>query len=386
MKRVAAGLLVVVGVAALFSCYRNTRTAGPEIVAPTTPSGPIVWRHFSTANDPVKTMTLDGANLWLGTSKGMIRFNTENGEYQTYSPQSTEGGIVSKGIYVIRVDPKGNKWVGTYGGGLSKFDGTTWTRYTSADGLGDNWIYDLLFDPSGTMWVATWSGVSVFDGARFTTYTVKDGLADKWVYSMVLDQDGVFWFGTEAGVSRFDRKSWTTYTHKDGVGADVKPDAETAAQFPAGTTPPGASGGAEGGDYNYGSSSAAHHHMSLDKQNMGPNPNFIISALVDTHNQKWFGTWGAGLTRYDGKTWTSFTKEQGLGGNFVLRLTMDPEGHIWAGTDGGASWFDGQRWHTIGAAAGLPDNYVFSILFDDRGHRWFGTLKGLSVFRGTLPG
>jgi ligand-binding sensor domain-containing protein len=384
-KSIAASLLVLLSVA-LFSCHRNTRTAGPEIVEPTTRSGPIVWRHFSTANDPVKTMTFDGPNLWMGTSKGMIRFNTENGEYQTYSPQSTEGGIVSKGIYVIRVDPQGNKWVGTYGGGLSKFDGTTWTRYTSADGLGDNWIYDLLFDQSGTMWVATWSGVSVFDGTRFKTYTVKDGLADKWVYSMVLDQDGVFWFGTEAGVSRFDRKTWTTYTHKDGVGADVKPDAETTALFPSGTTPPGASGGAGSGAYNYGSESAAHHHMNLEKQNMGPNPNFIISSLVDTKNQKWFGTWGAGLTRYDGKTWTTFTKEEGLGGNFVLRLTMDPEGRVWAGTDGGASWFDGQHWHTITATAGLPDNYVFSILFDNRGHRWFGTLKGLSVFRGVLPG
>ncbi|MBI3621068.1 MAG: hypothetical protein HY208_02615 [Nitrospirae bacterium] len=384
MKLVAAGSLLLIGLA-LFSCHRSTRTAGPEIVPATAASGPIVWRHFSTANDPVKTMTMDGSNLWMGTSKGLIRFNTANGEFQTYSPQSTEGGIVSKGIYVIRVDPKGNKWVGTYGGGLSKFDGTTWTRYTSSDGLGDNWIYDLLFDQSGTMWVATWSGVSVFDGTRFKTYTVKDGLADKWVYSMVLDRDGIFWFGTEAGVSRFDRKSWTTYTHKDGVGADVKPDAE-AAQFPSGTTPPGASGGEGGGAYNYGSESAAHHHMSLEKQNMGPNPNFIISSLVDAKNQKWFGTWGAGLTRYDGKTWTTFTKEQGLGGNFVLRLTMDSEGRVWAGTDGGASWFDGQRWHTIGTADGLPDNYVFSVLFDDRGHRWFGTLKGLSVFRGTLPG
>jgi ligand-binding sensor domain-containing protein len=210
---------------------------------------------------------------------------------------------------------------------------------------------------------------------------VQDGLADKWVYSMVLDQDDVFWFGTEAGVSRFDRKSWTTYTHADGIGADVQPDDATAALFPSGTTPPGASSG-EGG---YGGSGAARHHMDLEKQNMGPNPNFIISAVVDRTNTKWFGTWGAGLTRYDGKHWTTFTKEQGLGGNFILALSVDPDGRIWAGTDGGASWFDGTVWHTITAAQGLPSNFIFSILFDERGHRWFGTLNGLSVFRGRLP-
>jgi ligand-binding sensor domain-containing protein len=386
MTRTTLSLLVILATVSLLSCYRNTRSTGPQIVAPTTQGGPIIWRHFSTANDPVKTMTMDGPNLWMGTSRGLIRFNTQNGDYQTYSPRSTGGGIVSRGIYVIRVDPKGNKWVGTYGGGLSKFDGTTWTHYTSAEGLGDNWVYDLLFDKTGAMWVATWDGVSVFDGTTFKTYRVKDGLPDKWVYTLSLDHDNVLWFGTESGVSRFDGATWTTYTHKDGIGADVASDAGGGtAQFPVGTTPPASSGGAEGGD-NYGSSSSAHHHMNLEKQNTGPNPNFIISSLVDNQNRKWFGTWGAGVSRYDGKTWTTFTKDQGLGGNYVLRLALDPQGHVWVGTDGGASWFDGTHWHTISTAQGLPSNYVFSILFDDRGHRWFGTLNGLSVFRGALPG
>jgi len=387
MARTPLSLLVILAAVSLLSCYRNTRSTGPEIVAPTTQGGPIIWRHFSTANDPVKTMTMDGPNLWMGTSRGLIRFNTQTGDYQTYSPRSTGGGIVSRGVYVIRVDSKGNKWVGTYGGGLSKFDGTTWTHYTSAEGLGDNWVYDLLFDKTGAMWVATWDGVSVFDGTTFKTYRVTDGLPDKWVYTLSLDQDNVLWFGTESGVSRFDGTTWTTFTHKDGIGADVASDAGSGtAQFPVGTTPPASNGGAEGGDYDYGSSSSAHHHMNLEKQNAGPNPNFIISSLVDNQNRKWFGTWGAGVSRYDGKTWTTFTKEQGLGGNFVLRLALDPQGHVWVGTDGGASWYDGAHWHTISTAQGLPSNYVFSILFDDRGHRWFGTLNGLSVFRGVLPG
>ncbi len=368
----------------LAACNRGALTSRPEIVKPTTASGPIAWRHFTTSNDPVKTITMDGDTLWMGTSKGIIRFDTGSGEYETYSPTSTGGGFVSKGIYVIAIDPKGDKWVGTYGGGLSRFDGKTWQHYSSADGLGDDWVYDIAFDRDGKMWVATWDGVSIFDGSRFTTtYRVADGLADKWVYTLVLDNDGIFWFGTEAGVSRFDRKSWTTYTHKDGVGADVKESAPTGAATSPIPSRPG-SGAEGGGSYNYGSSSSR-HHMTQGKENIGANPNFIISSVVDRKNQKWFGTWGAGLSRFDGKTWTSFTKEQGLGGNYVLALALDEEGRVWAGTDGGASWFDGTKWRTITVADGLPDNFVFSILFDRRGHRWFGTLKGLSVFRGTLP-
>jgi ligand-binding sensor domain-containing protein len=365
------------------ACSTDAWRSGPQVVAPTPRTGPIVWRHFTTHNDPVKTMTMDGSTLWMGTSKGMIRFNTATGEYETYSPASTGGGFTSRGIYVIAVDGQGHKWVGTYGGGLSRFDGTSWKMYSSADGLGDNWIYDIVFDEAGTMWVATWSGVSVFDGTGFTTYRVEDGLADKWVYAMALDRDGIFWFGTEAGVSRFDRTSeqWTTYTHKDGLGAIIEPDAATASLFPQGTMPH--TGGEEEGGY--GGAMSSRHHMDVEKQNIGPNPNFIISALVDGKNHKWFGTWGGGLTRYDGTTWTTYTTAHGLGGNFILALSLDPDGRIWAGTDGGASWFDGTSWRTIGADDGLPSSFVFSILFDQRGHRWFGTLNGLSVFRGKLP-
>ena len=125
--------------------------------------------------------------------------------------------------------------------------------------------------------------------------------------------------------------------------------------------------------------------MDVDKQNVGSNPNFIISALVDQQNHKWFGTWGGGLTRFDGADWKTFTTDDGLAGNYILSLSLDTEGRVWAGTDQGASWFDGTRWTSINDEDGLADNNVFSILFDDQGHRWFGTLQGLSVFKGGLP-
>ena len=359
-------------------CTRNAPDPSPVIVQSTLQSGPIVWRHFSTRLDPVKAIAMDEDTLWMGTSRGLIRFNTRSGEYQTYTPEDTGGGFVSRGIYMIAVDPAGNKWIGTYGGGLSRFDGQEWRHFSSADGLGDNWIYDIVFDQADRMWVATWSGVSVFDGdSRFTTYTEEDGLADKWVYAIALDHDGIFWFGTEAGVSRFDGTTWTTYTHEDGIGAEIEADPNRIVISPI----PSSGSGGEGA---YGSPSAT-HHMDLEKQNIGPNPNFIISALVDQNNHKWFGTWGGGLTRYDGTTWHTYTMEDGLAGNFILSLALDPEGRVWAGTDTGASWFDGTKWHLINDADGLPDNNVFAMLFDKRGHRWFGTLQGLSVFRGSLP-
>lgn len=365
----------------LSACAGGGLFSRTDLVRATPSDSEIIWRDFTTQDDPVNTIAVDGDNLWMGTMKGIIRFNTRKREYEIFTPENTGGGFVSKGVYIISVDPKGNKWVGTYGGGLSRFDGEKWERFSNADGLGDNWIYDIVYDRDGVMWVATWDGVSVFDGERFKTYGVSDGLADKWVYSITLDQDGVFWFGTEAGVSRFDRKTWTTYTHKDGMGADIGEDSERGNVV---SRIPLAEGSLSGGERGYGAS-AMEHHMTEGKQNIMANPDFIISAVVDRENNKWFGTWGSGVARFDGTVWTNYTTEEGLGGNYIFALNLDREGRVWAGTNGGASWFDGTRWTTIDKSKGLQDENVLSILFDKRNRRWFGTTKGLSMFRGSLP-
>lgn len=353
----------------------------PDLVGPTPPYGPIVWREFSTHEDPIRTLAMDGDDLWMGTMKGVIRFNAAKGKYEIFTPDNTRGGFISRAVYIISIDPRGNKWIGTYGGGLSRFDGKTWKRFSKLDGLGDDWIYDIVYDAGGRMWVATWDGVSVFDGERFKTYTVADGLADKWVYSIALDRRGVFWFGTEAGISRFDGEHWTTFSHKDGVGAEVGGEAGAGnVPAPFSSTPRNPSEG-EG---EYGSFDLE-HHMAGGKQNVKPNPDFIIASAVDGEDRKWFGTWGAGVARYDGSAWVNFTVKEGLGGNYIFALAVDPEGRIWAGTNGGASWFDGNRWHTLDHTHGLQDDNVLSLLFDRQGRRWFGTTKGLSVFRGGLP-
>jgi ligand-binding sensor domain-containing protein len=355
---------------------------------PPHPAGPNLsdWANFSTGAN-VKTLALEGDQLWMGMPNGMIRYDTRTPDtHEVYTPASTNGGLISRGIYIIKVDAQGHKWIGTYGGGLTRFDGKEFRTYTMADGLGDQWIYDIVFDRSGKMWVATWKGVSVFDGKGFKNYGEADGLADKWVYAIALDHDGIFWFGTEAGVSRFDpsksgRSAFTTYTHKDGLGAKI--ETITPSGGPTEESVVTALPMSEEASEEYGS--AGRHHMDPSKRNVGANPNFVIAAAVDRENNKWFGTWGAGLSRFDGKTWKTYTQVDGLGGNFIHSLITDSQGYLWVGTNGGASWFDGQRWRNLSRKDGLLNNNVFSIAFDSKGRRWFGTWEGLSMYKGDLP-
>jgi ligand-binding sensor domain-containing protein len=319
--------------------------------------------NFDTGAN-VKALAMKGHDLWMGLPNGLIRYNvTSYDDHTIYTVSSTrkEGpdgvkpGLLANGVYALDVGPDGALWISTYGGGLTKFDGKTWTTYTPVEGLGDRWAYDVEFAPDGTMWVATWKGISHFDGKTFTTYTEKDGLADKWVYDVAIDPDGTVWAGTEGGVSVFKDGKFTNYTHADGLGADI-PETERKPVM----------------------KTESRHHRTQGKANAGYNPNYVLSIATTGDGAKWFGTWGAGLSRFDGKTWKTYTAKDGLGGNFVHALAVDKDGTLWAGTDGGVSYLKAGRWITIAARHGLMDDNVFSILFDPDGNAWFGTWKGLS--------
>jgi len=62
------------------------------------------------------------------------------------------------------VDQGGALWLGTNEGGISRFDGTTWTTYTVEDGLGHNQVNTIAVAPDGAVWIGTLNGASRFDG------------------------------------------------------------------------------------------------------------------------------------------------------------------------------------------------------------------------------
>ncbi len=331
-----------------------------------------LWSHFSLFSI-VRALAFEDDTLWIGTSNGLLSYHLKTEAQAIYS---TQDGLLSKMIHTIKIGPGGDKWVGTYGGGLSRFDGKRWLSYTpygigspvsysdwrpfqSGSGLGDLWVYGIHFDPKGVMWLATWKGVSRFDGLTFKTYTTDDGLIDSWVYTLSQDQKGVFWFGTEGGVTRFDGKTWRSYTNKDGVGTDVgdaQPPEVQALPF----TP--------------------RHHQAGGGKPLRYNPNYIVSSTIDADDHLWVGTLGGGLSHFDGKTWKSYSKEDGLAGNMVHAIKIDAKGILWIGTDGGVSRFDGKQFSNLTQKDGVGT--VFAIEIDKEGNKWFGTFGGVSQYRG----
>ena len=78
--------------------------------------------------------------------------------WSTYN--TSNSGLPNNSVPSIAIDGSGDKWFGTFGGGVSKFDGdTTWTTYnTSNSGLADNSVLAIAIDGSGNKWIGTLGG------------------------------------------------------------------------------------------------------------------------------------------------------------------------------------------------------------------------------------
>src|SRR5688572_25089532 len=102
--------------------------------------------------------------------------------FRTYT---VEDGLAGSEVYAILQDEEGYMWFGSYGGGISRFDGKSFHIYTVNEGLADNRVLCLFEDSKKNLWIGTYGGgVSCFDGKTFQNYSTKDGLASDIVYAV----------------------------------------------------------------------------------------------------------------------------------------------------------------------------------------------------------
>lgn len=335
------------------------------------------FTHFRVGNKNVKSIYADGKVMWVGTSGGVVRYDTEKQDYKLYDARN---GLLSNGIfYVGRLN--GRIAVGTYGGGLSLLDQAdqTWDTFNVPDGLGDAFVYDALSASNGDLWIATWSGANrvrggdLKDRSKWDIYTVENtqgGLPNDWVYGLAEGKNGDIWFATEGGLARFRAGKWENWNHAKGLGAPYD-KVKDSIQFKSDP-----------------SQVSAHHakqkqEMGLQKVDVAYNPNYIVSMKVDREGVVWVGTWGGGLSRYDGSNWSTYTTAEGLPGNHVFMLYIDPKQRMWVGTNGGLALFKDGKFHVLTVADGLFNDTVFSMTAAADGTMWVGSFGGVAHLRRT---
>jgi len=126
------------------------------------------------------------------------------------------------------------------------------------------------------------------------------------------------------------------------------------------------------------------HRVSAQEEWINYTNASLVYALAFDGDYVWEGTCGGvikrSLTDPEGDV-TYYTRADGLAGNRVYAVAVDPRGVIWFGTNNGVSKFDGVSWVNYNTGnSGLIDNRVRAIAIDSLGGVWFGTEYGLSYF------
>jgi len=130
-------------------------------------------KNYTTANglsnNAVRCLFTDLANvLWIGTENGVSRM--ENGAF--YTIKSTNG-LGFDNCWDITQDTAKNMWFASYGGGVSKYDGTKFTIFTTKTKLPSNKTRKV-FAYKDKIYVGTELGVAVIDIYRNTVIIPKD--------------------------------------------------------------------------------------------------------------------------------------------------------------------------------------------------------------------
>ena len=338
------------------------------------------FRAITTQNglpsNKITTIVIDNSeNIWLGTKdKGIIKMNvdcyveSQNDFSLCFTNFTVEQGLAHNRVFSITEDAYANLWIGTYGGGVSRYNGDAFFIYTTQQGLPQNRVWSTLEDNEGNIWFGTNDkGVSKFDGANFITYTTLEGLANNTVWAIYQDKYNYIWFGTEGGgISKFDGNKFTNYTTKQGlIHNDIRSITQDA-----------------DGNMWFGSNGSGLSKFNGEKfQNFTEDDGLAhqnVRSMLTSHNGTiWFGTNGGGVSVYDGNKFTNYSTKDGLPHTSIKCLLEDAVGNIWLGTSGGgAVRFDGVSFLIINTTNGLADDVVYDMIEDDKGVIWFGTNLG----------
>jgi len=144
-------------------------------------------------------------------------------EWETFTTESTNGGLVNDHIFFIEVD--GDKvWFGTEGG-LSLYENGEWTSWTEDDGLPWKVVSSIAKDPkTGDLWIGLFGyGIARFSGGYFEHFDqMNSGLLNDVVYGVTVEGDNV-WVATTAGISAYNTVTgnWRVYNERNAPMEEV---------------------------------------------------------------------------------------------------------------------------------------------------------------------
>jgi ligand-binding sensor domain-containing protein len=306
------------------------------------------------------------------------------------------------------LDKDGNLWFSISGEGAYRYDGKTFTNFTTKDGLCNNNVGAIIQDSAGNILLGTNSGICKYDGNKFTKYPVPDTLS---ITCMLEDKDGNLWFGTMGnGIYRYNGTTLDNFLNNklfnldntNQLILDILQDKSGNLWFSSWN-----GGGVwkyDGKEFKNFLPSTDYYKTNQDKRNVNnpqrtfgyspstsyfPSQDYITDDMIfsmteDNLGNIWFATRNHGICVYNRKTFKSIGKNEGFNSRGATAILQDNSNNFWITTaDSGVWYYDGKIFRHFTENDGLVNNAVMNMIKDKDGNLWFGTkYLGLSRYDG----
>ena len=345
------------------------------------------WANYTYPGGLSGGFETDNGSVWFHTTKQAVQL--KNATWLAYGPQD---GFLDGDVYGLHKTSRALWFIGTHQNqhAVARYDGSMWRIFTTADGLIDEvykprrlqkdypidftFLKTIVEKRDGSIWfLGKHEGGAAacrWDGDTFTRYTTANGLVGEWVNVAYEASDGSMWFGTYRvgvtssevgrGLYRFDGSGFTRFTENEGLSNGLIID---IAEWPKGTLWVGTALGLDRAD------------LSAEEITWQSKTDFSFSDVpkprnfLPTPDALWFGflpNRNAGIMRYDGKKWTSFSENNRLVSNDVSHIVQNVDGTLWFAGGKGINRFDGEDWIQWTAEDGLRLGWLFPMIYPTR--------------------
>jgi signal transduction histidine kinase/ligand-binding sensor domain-containing protein len=364
--------------------------------------------HNKVTGDAVAIYYDHRGVLWIGLRDGLVRLIPSLGKGARKAGDEYTQEVVAgfkKEVTTLVGDYQGNMWVGTINQGLCRVSGSSFSCWTTKDGLADDSVRSLFEDDEHNLWVGLASGglARWRVAALLPLRDEPQAMREVQPAAILEDHTGNLWIGTWGkGLFRLNQGRFLREP-LPGNSAAIRTLAEDAAgNVWIGTW--------FNGLFRY--NGAGFQHFLLGRESL---TDAVSALLSDKHGGLWVGTY-TGLLHYaDGvpakdkgilllkdKLITCLAQSddgavlvgtsaglyrvrgdevrmvEGLSHPYVLSISIDNARNVWVGTKGGGlDWLEGDHAFHLNTLNGMVDHTTFSVLDDGQGFLWMGTSRGI---------